>query len=338
VASKTQSNVAVIRAEVVELYCQHFQSMGAPLGRLLERAGIPPELITVSNALVPSRNAYHLAELACSSLQTEHLGLMIGRASSLQELGAYGRHLGKTPTIGAYLKQGIAYYNTLNNDERLWLSSHGAELRLNYATGSNRGLGTYQSQLFTMMLTVVTLRHATGSGWCPREVGFAYQSREPMPPAAEFAQSRVVNGCNHTYLTIPKALLRMPLPQVSADTSPVSEDSQPPVPTDVTGLVMAQVDALGAKNGDYHIDTLAESLAMSRRSLQRAIDREGCSYQQLLTRYRMDKATAWLAIPEKPVIEIALDLGYTDASNFSRAFRRHTGYSPREFRAGIERH
>ena len=334
VTGKSPNNVAVIRAEIVALYCRHFQSMGAPLGRLLERAGISPELIAVSNAMVPSRSAYHLAELACSSLQTEHLGLLIGRSSSLLELGAYGRHLTKARTIADYLKQGLAQYNTLNNGERLWLSSHGAELRLNYATGSKPSLGAYQAQLFTMVLTVATLRRATRSGWSPREVGFAYQSREPMPPAAEFARSSIVNGCDHSYLTIPTAFLRMPLAPVSEENSPVSEDSLPPVPKDLTRLVIAQIDALGTKTGDFHIDTLAASLAMSRRSLQRAIAREGFSFQQLLTRHRMDKAAGWLAIPEKSVTEIALDLGYTDASNFSRAFRRHTGYSPREFRAG----
>ena len=38
----------------------------------------------------------------------------------------------------------------------------------------------------------------------------------------------------------------------------------------------------------------------------------------------------------KPVIEIAQDLGYTDASNFSRAFRRRTGMSPSDFCDGVK--
>jgi len=40
----------------------------------------------------------------------------------------------------------------------------------------------------------------------------------------------------------------------------------------------------------------------------------------------------WLDRSDKPVTEIALALGYTDASNFARAFRRHTGLSPRAYR------
>jgi hypothetical protein len=35
---------------------------------------------------------------------------------------------------------------------------------------------------------------------------------------------------------------------------------------------------------------------------------------------------------DKPVVEIAFDLGYADASNFTRAFRHLTGVTPSAFR------
>jgi AraC-like DNA-binding protein len=46
----------------------------------------------------------------------------------------------------------------------------------------------------------------------------------------------------------------------------------------------------------------------------------------------MRKAMAWLRDAEKPIVEIVLDLGYTDASDFTRAFRRRTGVSPQAVR------
>jgi AraC-like DNA-binding protein len=55
----------------------------------------------------------------------------------------------------------------------------------------------------------------------------------------------------------------------------------------------------------------------------------------LLHRVRLRRAADWLTRSDKPVIEIALDLGYTDASNFTRAFRRQTGVSPQRFRQAI---
>ena len=186
---------------------------------------------------------------------------------------------------------------------------------------------------------MATVRKATGSNWCPREVGLAYKSREPFPSVDTFAHSRIVQGGDHSYITIPRELLKMPLPQSTGSSACISEQPSSPLPTDFIGLVMAQLDAFSAGNRDLHIDSIAESLDMSRRTLQRSIDREArLTYKELLTHYRMERAAQRLAIEENSVTEIALELGYTDTANFSRAFRRHTGLSPSAFRAGIARH
>ncbi|UIE40323.1 helix-turn-helix domain-containing protein [Leptodesmis sichuanensis] len=47
---------------------------------------------------------------------------------------------------------------------------------------------------------------------------------------------------------------------------------------------------------------------------------------------RFEQATYLLQDPTNHIIDIAFDLGYTDAANFSKAFKRWTGNSPREFR------
>ncbi|MCP5426341.1 MAG: helix-turn-helix domain-containing protein [Gammaproteobacteria bacterium] len=51
----------------------------------------------------------------------------------------------------------------------------------------------------------------------------------------------------------------------------------------------------------------------------------GCREQDALGQGR-------LSVSDRPVAEIAATLGYTDASNFARAFRRETGVSPRTYR------
>jgi AraC-like DNA-binding protein len=51
---------------------------------------------------------------------------------------------------------------------------------------------------------------------------------------------------------------------------------------------------------------------------------------------RLRQAADWLENTDKQVEEIAFDLGYTDASNFARAFRRQSGVSPQAFRRDRE--
>ena len=78
------------------------------------------------------------------------------------------------------------------------------------------------------------------------------------------------------------------------------------------------------------VDELARTLAMSRRSLERALADEGTSASALIDEERMHHAVAWL--PELSVAEVADRLGYSDVRAFARAFKRWTGKPPSEAR------
>jgi AraC-like DNA-binding protein len=335
--SASTTHIPVTRAGVLCLYHHGFEAMGAPVQKLLEQAAIPPGNLDIPDAVIPLRNAYRFAELACSSLQSEHLGLYIGLESSLDNYGVYGRNLQSALTVGAYLQKGIDHFNLINSGERFWMSAHGAELRFNIASAESCTLGSYQSHLCTLVMTVANLRRAAGPQWWPREIGLAYASPESLPAVELFAHARVVQGLEHSYITLPRALMRRRFPGHAGAEVVGMEAMADPLPTDFPGLVMSQLDALSGDSRELHIDRIAESLGMSRRTLQRAIGREGLTYLGLVNEYRLRKARDWLNRSEKPVTEIALDLGYTDASNFSRAFRRHTGLTPTEYRALDER-
>jgi len=56
----------------------------------------------------------------------------------------------------------------------------------------------------------------------------------------------------------------------------------------------------------------------------------------LLAESRLHQAAKWLQSSDKPIAEIAYALGYTDASNFTRAFRKLTGVSPQAFRLSTQ--
>jgi AraC-like DNA-binding protein len=78
------------------------------------------------------------------------------------------------------------------------------------------------------------------------------------------------------------------------------------------------------------VDDVARALAMSRRSLERALADEGTSASALLDEQRKELALAWL--PELSVNEVADRLGYSDVRAFARAFKRWTGTPPSDVR------
>ena len=325
------------RSGVVGHYARHFASLGAPVDRLLEKAGIPPYLLDIPDTIVSLQSAYRFAELACQNLGAVHIGLDIGLARSLDHFGAYGTHLKGSYTIGDYLEKGITGYNSLTTGEYFSLTDLGSEIRFDIISPGMCGVGVYQSHLCTIAVTIASCRQFTGPEWSPGEIGLAYQSRERLPSVGMFGESRVLRGLGQSYITIPKAILGLRLPAASADRSSGELSASTKLPEDIIGIVLKQIDALSEIGPKLQIEIIAESLAMSRRSLQRAITKRGLTYSQLINERRLRRARYWLDYTKKPITEIALDLGYTDASNFSRAFRRNTGLSPRDFRDRAKR-
>jgi AraC-like DNA-binding protein len=51
-----------------------------------------------------------------------------------------------------------------------------------------------------------------------------------------------------------------------------------------------------------------------------------------LNRYRVQQARQLLKTTHKSITEIALDVGFSGSSYFSRIFRRETGMSPEAYR------
>ena len=65
---------------------------------------------------------------------------------------------------------------------------------------------------------------------------------------------------------------------------------------------------------------------------RRRLEAEGTSYQQLKDRLRSDLAIDRLVSSQASIDELALELGFHDASAFHRAFRRWTGLPPGAYR------
>jgi AraC-like DNA-binding protein len=85
--------------------------------------------------------------------------------------------------------------------------------------------------------------------------------------------------------------------------------------------------------GEYpDVDQAARIMGTSVRTLQRALSTAGVTYSKVVEHARLEAAAEMLINSKLRIIDIAYNLGYQDPSHFSRAFRRVSGRSPRDFR------
>jgi len=80
------------------------------------------------------------------------------------------------------------------------------------------------------------------------------------------------------------------------------------------------------------IETVAASMSISARTLRRRLKEEGVSFQEVKNLAREQRAQYYLTSTKMPLSEVAYELGFSELSAFSRAFRGWTGESPQIYR------
>jgi AraC-like DNA-binding protein len=130
------------------------------------------------------------------------------------------------------------------------------------------------------------------------------------------------------------ALLAEPLRTASASLAEVLElkmKTLEPTGDDFMQRARATVLALLDKQ-DASLQSAASKLAMSRRTLQRELQRRNSSHQALVDDARRSRARELLEAGFA-VADVSEKLGFSEPSAFFRAFRRWTGHTPREARS-----
>lgn len=79
-------------------------------------------------------------------------------------------------------------------------------------------------------------------------------------------------------------------------------------------------------------DAVCSLLGMSRTTLHRRLKEEGCSFRELRTSSRLERAKKLLRTTGMSVSLISDTLGFSDSSAFSRSFKTFSGSSPLEYR------
>ena len=86
-------------------------------------------------------------------------------------------------------------------------------------------------------------------------------------------------------------------------------------------------------SGEVDQDIVCARLSRSKSSLQRQLHAEGLSYRDVLDSTRRDLSENYLKDNKYTHAQIAFMVGFTDQSNYARAFKRWTSLSPGEFQA-----
>jgi AraC-like DNA-binding protein len=190
----------------------------------------------------------------------------------------------------------------------------------------------------TAIASLVQLaRDMTGRYWPVAEVSFVNPRPDDVRPYEDFFGGVVRFGEPMTRLLISPEALALPL-RKSDPALLALMDQQAEQLLARVAAVPAEVEAwrrtlvVLIREGRPSLADLARAHHVSARSLQRRLAERGLGFQRLLDDTRQHLAEAYLREPGLELAEIALLLGFSEQSAFTRAFRQWTGLAPAQWR------
>jgi AraC-like DNA-binding protein len=188
-----------------------------------------------------------------------------------------------------------------------------------------------QINRFGIMTLIGMVREFAGPRWQPTEIGVMVNH-----PTSRFIREQLGGmpirlAQPYSYIALENTLLSLPpLGHQTAESGYPNLHCKE-LSGDLVGSLKQLLHSYLLEK-DLTIGLASGLCDMSKRSLQRKLLAQGTTYSRVLDETRFEVAKRMLQDPEKSVTEISLLLGYSNASHFSRAFRRIAGVNPRIYR------
>jgi AraC-like DNA-binding protein len=306
------------------------ESMGVARADALAGTAVDDHLLASPDAVVSLRDMQRLVDNCIDLSGDPAFALRYGARITPASLGALGYVLMSCDDVEQLISILLRYHRLMLDNIQLRVDEHDNTLAVTLDGPMTRS----ECEMFVAAATA-TLRKLAGVPLRLR-ISFAY----PRPPYdhryQELLEADFSFDALQTRLHLDSALLATPLQfanptmrklyQQQCDALLAAGSVASPVADAVRAYLLAEPGVFPG------IEGAAEHLHMSARTLRRRLEEEGWTYQRLVHELRRRLAETYLQERVLSIAEIAQLLGYSDVSNFRRAFINWTGKSPAAYR------
>ncbi|QIS17575.1 AraC family transcriptional regulator [Nocardia terpenica] len=327
----------------VALMVGYAREHGVPTARMLRGTGLTDRILTDPDAQIDAHTELAVVRNLVRALADERpaLGMEVGRRYRITTFGIFGFACVSSPTLGEAISFALRYL----------------ELSFTFCIPVTRwGPGEFVAHIhdeavppdvrrFLVERDVLAMHRVLTDllGRRPRllRAEFDYPEPEYVDELTEIIGVRAAFGRPQNLFSLDPSALGQPLPQANEHTWAMclaqSRDlvhrrrARTGIAAEVRGRLVPRggVDGFAAPPG---IDSVARDLNMSTRTLRRHLDAAGTSYRALLDEVRRALAEEMLSATPLSVSDVAIRLGYAEASTFIYAFKRWTGTTPSAYR------
>ena len=285
------------------------------------------------------RQAALVIRRALRSLPGRGHGLVLGGRQDIGSFGLLGLAMLTAPDFARALGLAIHYAPITGSMVELELEDHrdGVAVIARMRDGSDRS-GELEpflcEELFVSSLWLC--RGLLGPEFRPHRVEFAYPAPGYADEYTDAFECEVQFGRERNRVVIDRAWLARMMPAhnpVSARQVLALCDAQLSSNRDSSEIVAVVERLLQARVADNpRLVDIAAELHMTERTLRRQLQAAQTSFTSIHDRVRNDSARRLLAESRLSIAQVGMAVGFHDAREFRRAFKRWSGVAPRALR------
>ncbi|MFQ5935518.1 MAG: AraC family transcriptional regulator [Acidiferrobacterales bacterium] len=312
------------------------ESYGRDPRPLFEQAAVDPNKLRDPNARYPISALTRLWNLAARETRDPCLGLTAARFLHPTTLHALGYSWLASDTLKEALERAVRYHRLVSNGFEARLEEIGEHYR--FVIKPDDAVRVADEAIDAGMASLMGMCRAS----CGADFNPLHVSMQRKPPTDRGAYSRVFRapiefGAPENVMTFGRETLNVPLPTGNAELARANDKViREYLARFDRGSIKHQVEVKlleQLSSGHASQESIAKSLNLSPRTLQRKLKQEATTYKQLLDETRRELATQYVREAHLSVNEITFLLGFSEPANFTRAFKRWNGVSPSQFRA-----
>lgn len=307
--------------------------IGASTAPLLAKFGLPTSVEEKADHFIPLLRAIGFAEAAQRSQGIADFGFQASQRLQYCHLSEKLRTvIGYSPTLLTALQQVCKWATLEDNVLHMWLERYDDHVKICSRLLGTSGIAHLEhSQWLQNIFPIHIVRQFAGANWLPATMAFEARYAPSAQTRSSWPNTRFLSGQAASWIDVPISFLSLPNLANELPVSPADNEVGPSGNDIISALRLMLPSYLD--EGAPSVAEVAEIAGISVRSLQRKLSGAGLSYSDLLGAARFENAARLLRDSDAKIIEIAFSSGYADPAHFTRAFRRISGITPREYRS-----
>jgi AraC-like DNA-binding protein len=270
----------------------------------------------------------------------QHFGLRVGERTNLRSFGVLGRLVANADTVGQALNDLSLYFLMHDSGGAPMAAIHDGSVTFSYGI---QAAGVRNSQqIYDLAAAAMTniMRDLCGRDWRPDAILLPRRRPRDIGPYRAFFDAPLRFESLQAGIIFPSPWLQRPVKGADPLLHRILMHEAGAQMLEADPLLLGDVRRVIRRlfaEGDCSRARVADGLGMHERTLGRRLKAAGTTFQAVLDDTRSTMARQLLRDTRIPVAKIASALGYGDPTVFSRAFRRWTRLTPRDFRESLGR-